>query len=196
MKNKNLSCIALILGMLACIALLVNMLRNNPGDDFLAISLEEIIPGVNRGFLEKHIAALHYLDINICNETGGFEYPDSVESVHIDDDGNLVIIVIPGSDNLQTLINQINNIPYAIARVEAFCGSEVMRVMHQIENILSENPDHPMRRYITCFGPGGTRNRLAVGLYPYNEEVIAFFRETMLDLPIIEFMPGEFAIPD
>lgn len=108
----------------------------------------------------------------------------------IDGYGNLVVNVVcydldifePGSPIYPLLRNE--NVQIRLVR---YSYSEFRDAIGYIGRFIASNPNHEVRHGIDSFGIDIVSNRVVVSMYLYNDEMIAMFREEVLDSSVVVF---------
>ena len=160
--------------------------------DFSKFVHQELINTFGYEFIQNQVQA-----INIYNEiidsfptdrAGEVMYPDFFGGVYINDSGRLVTLMVEDHnvDNytFETFANQAE-----ITRFVNFSLNELLDAMNYIYAIALVNHDR-IFSMIDSWGLDVAKNRVEVRMIDYHEESIQFFRNNILDSPVLYFIPS------
>ncbi|MCL2752946.1 MAG: S1 family peptidase [Defluviitaleaceae bacterium] len=167
--------------------------------DLYEDSLNQLVNfyGFDLEFAQNYLRTISYIE-NLSAVFGtaeGWSFPDYIGGIYVDDNGMLVIQLTVAamrttaslSNAYETLAQHVD-IEHAIVREVAFSHVELLQTHeYLLEVMMSSRNQSP--QIFNGFGIRHTENRVTVHIWDYNPEGIEYFRQNILDSPMIMFVP-------
>lgn len=128
------------------------------------------------------------------NRIGDVMYPEFWGGIYINDDGNLVVQLVPdmvarsrsaADTSTLGLIRSLAEIEYV-----SYSYNYLVSIVNTIVEFLQQNPDHEVVREFYFLYTDIIENTVVVELTTYSDELVSLFRDTIVDSSALFFKPA------